>query len=240
MKAVAAMVTPGGVLADIGTDHAYVPIALMQRQKITGAIAMDINEGPLKRANDNIAAAKLNTRIETRLSDGLNKLKPGEADTILIAGMGGELTIHILKEGHAVCEAASELVLQPQSDIQKVREYLREHQYRIIDEDMVCEDNKYYPMMRAVRVEKNDVWDKMNEQTRTACDIYGPLLIKNGNPVLRRFLVREHRILTELCNELESHVRTEAIQKRIEEVEEKLRFNESAYTILGAIKNAGI
>jgi tRNA (adenine22-N1)-methyltransferase len=240
MKAVAAMVTPGGVLADIGTDHAYVPIALMQRQKITGAIAMDINEGPLKRANDNIAAAKLNTRIETRLSDGLNKLKPGEADTILIAGMGGELTIHILEEGHAVCEAASELVLQPQSDIQKVREYLREHQYRIIDEDMVCEDNKYYPMMRAVRVEKNDVWDKMNEQTRTACDIYGPLLIKNGNPVLRRFLVREHRILTELCNELESHVRTEAIQKRIEEVEEKLRFNESAYTILGAIKNAGI
>jgi tRNA (adenine22-N1)-methyltransferase len=105
---------------------------------------------------------------------------------------------------------------------------------------MVCEDNKYYPMMRAVHVEQNDVWDKMNEQTRTACDIYGPLLIKNGNPVLRRFLVREHRILTELCNELESHVKTEAIQKRIEEVEEKLRFNESAYTILGAIKNAGI
>jgi tRNA (adenine22-N1)-methyltransferase len=240
MKAVAAMVTPGGVLADIGTDHAYVPIALMQRQKITGAIAMDINKGPLKRANDNIAAAKLTTSIETRLSDGLDKLKPGEADTILIAGMGGEMTIHILEEGHAVCEEASELVLQPQSDIQKVREYLREHQYRIIDEDMVCEDNKYYPMMRAVRVEENDVWDKMNEQTRTACDIYGPLLIKNGNPVLRRFLVREHRILTELCNELQSHVRTDAIQKRIDEVEEKLRFNESAYTILGAIKNAGI
>jgi tRNA (adenine22-N1)-methyltransferase len=240
MKAVAAMVTSGGVLADIGTDHAYVPIALMQRQKIRGAIAMDINRGPLGRANENIAAAKLSAHIETRLSDGLEKLNPGEADTIIIAGMGGELTIHILEEGQAVCDEASELILQPQSDIQKVREYLRKHQYRIIDEDMVCEDDKYYPMMRAVHVEENDVWEKMNEQTRTACDIYGPLLIKNGNPVLRRFLVREHRILTELERELSKHAQTEAVNKRIEEVREKLSFNESAYTILGAIKNAGI
>ena len=90
MKAVASMVTTGGILADIGTDHAYVPIALVQRQKIKGAIAMDINEGPLARAQEHIRAARLEEYIQTRLSDGAEALLPNEADSILIAGMGGE------------------------------------------------------------------------------------------------------------------------------------------------------
>jgi tRNA (adenine22-N1)-methyltransferase len=240
MKAVAAMVTPGGVLADVGTDHGYVPIALLQRQKIRGAIAMDINRGPLTRAQENIAAAHLEDYIETRLSDGLAAAQPGEADSILIAGMGGEMILHILSEGQEVCEAAGELILQPQSDIRKVREYLRENKYKIVDEDMVCEDGKYYPMIRAIKVEEDDTWEKMSERVKTACDIYGPLLLRNGNPVLRRFLVRQHRQLTQILQSLSIQKKSEAIQRRIEELQEELQFNESAYTILGAIKDAGI
>jgi tRNA (adenine22-N1)-methyltransferase len=240
MHAVAAMVTPGGVLADVGTDHGYVPIALLQRQKIRGAIAMDINEGPLARARENIAAAHLEDYIETRLSDGVQAMRPGEADSILIAGMGGELILHILAEGAKICETAGELILQPQSDIRKVREYLREHNYRIIDEDMVCEDGKYYPMMRAIRVEKDEAWERMNEQTRATCDLYGPLLLRNGNPVLRRFLVREHGQLTQLLQKLAAQQESDTIRKRMSEVQKELQFNESAYTILGAIKDAGI
>ena len=99
----ASMVTTGGILADIGTDHAYVPIALVQRQKIKGAIAMDINEGPLARAQEHIRAARLEEYIQTRLSDGAEALLPNEADSILIAGMGGELILHILTEGESVC-----------------------------------------------------------------------------------------------------------------------------------------
>lgn len=120
----ASMVTTGGILADIGTDHAYVPIALVQRQKIKGAIAMDINEGPLARAQEHIRAARLEEYIQTRLSDGAEALLPNEADSILIAGMGGELILHILTEGESVCSTAKELILQPQSEIHKVREYL--------------------------------------------------------------------------------------------------------------------
>ena len=240
MKAVAGMVTTGGVLADIGTDHGYIPIALVQRQKITGAIAMDINKGPLARAQENIASARLGDYIQTRLSDGVTALGEGEADSILIAGMGGELVIHILSEGEKVCKAASELILQPQSDIRKVREYLRLHHYKIVDEDMICEDGKYYPMMRVVHVESDDAWMKMNEQTKAACDIYGPLLLRNGNPVLRRFLVRQHRQLTQILQRLQAQTMSEKIERRIAEVSEELQYNESAYTILGAIKNAGI
>ena len=230
MKAVAAMVTSNGILADVGTDHGYVPIALVQRQKIPGAIAMDINKGPLARAKENIAAAHLEDYIQIRLSDGVEELEPGEADSILIAGMGGELIIHILSEGEKVCKKASELILQPQSDIRKVREYLREHQYKIVDEDMVCEDGKYYPMMRAINV----------EETKVACDIYGQLLLRNGNQVLRRFLVRQHRQLTQIIQTLQAQPQSEAIDQRIAQVREELHYNESAYTILGAIKNAGI
>lgn len=241
MKAVAGMVTTGGVLADVGTDHGYIPIALVQRQKITGAIAMDINKGPLARAQENIASARLGDYIQTRLSDGVAALGEGEADSILIAGMGGELVIHILSEGEKVCKAASELILQPQSDIRKVREYLRLHHYKIVDEDMICEDGKYYPMMRVVHVESDDAWMKMNEQTKAACDIYGPLLLRNGNPVLRRFLVRQHRQLTQILQRLQAQTNvSEKIERRIAEVSEELQYNESAYTILGAIKNAGI
>ena len=89
MKAVASMVTPGNILADIGTDHGYVPIALVQRERIPKAIAMDINKGPLQRAKDNIVLYHMEEYIETRLSDGVEALLEGEVDTILIAGMGG-------------------------------------------------------------------------------------------------------------------------------------------------------
>ena len=231
MKAVAAMVTSGGVLADVGTDHGYIPIALIQRQKIKSAIAMDINKGPLARAQDNIASARLGDYIQTRLSDGVAALGEGEADSILIAGMGGELVIHILSEGEKVCKAASELILQPQSDIRKVREYLRLHHYKIVDEDMICEDCKYYPIMRVINVELDNAWMKMDEQTRVACDIYGPLLLRNGNPVLRRFLVRQHRQLTQILQTLQAQTMSEKIETRIAEVSEELQYNESAYTI---------
>ena len=241
MKAVASMVTPGGILADVGTDHGYVPIALMEKKHITRAIAMDINEGPLERAKANIAANHMEEYIETRLSDGVAALGVGEADSILIAGMGGELIIRILTDGEEVCANAKELILQPQSDIRKVREYLRLHHYKIMDEDMIFEDGKYYPMMR---VEKNTasevVWKKMSEGTKIACDTYGPLLLKNANPTLRRYLVKQHKQLNQLISNLKKQPESEAILKRIEELQEELFCNESAYTRLGAIKNAGI
>lgn len=240
MNAVAAMVGSGGVLADVGTDHGYIPIALVERQKIKAAIAMDINGGPLSRAAENIKAAHLEDYIETRLSDGVSALCAGEADSIVIAGMGGELMLHILLDGEKVCASAAEMVLQPQSDIRKVRAFLREHQYKIIDEDMVYEDGKYYPMMKAVKDESGEIWMRMDDEAKAVCDIYGPLLLRGGHPVLRRFLVRQHRQLTGLLQRLESGNKSEAVKKRILEIRSELHYNESAYTILGAIKNAGI
>ena len=240
MKAVASMVTPGNVLADVGTDHGYVPIALVQRKRIPRAIAMDINKGPLQRACEHIAEFQLDEYIETRLSDGVKKLKVGEVDSILIAGMGGELVIHILTDGMEVCRSAKELILQPQSELEKVRQFLRESKFKIVDEDMVIEDGKYYPMMKVVPVEEDEFWGIIPEEATRACYMYGPLLLKNGNPSLRKFLVKQHKQLEKILKELEKQPESDKIAKRKQEVLDEISLNESAYTILGAIKNAGI
>ena len=240
MKAVAAMVTPGNVLADVGTDHGYIPISLVQRKRIPKAIAMDVNKGPLQRASEHIAEFQLEEFIETRLSDGVNKLKVGEVDSILIAGMGGELVIHILSDGMEVCRNAKELILQPQSELEKVRQFLREKNFKIVDEDMIIEDGKYYPMMRVVPVESDEFWGNIPEEAIRACYLYGPLLLKNGNPSLRKFLVKQHKQLEKILKELEKQPESDKIAKRKQELMDEISLNESAYTILGAIKNAGI
>lgn len=150
MRLLASKVTQGNRLADIGTDHAYIPIALVLEGKIPFALAMDINKGPLARAREHILEQGVETLIETRLSDGLEKLCPHEADTVLIAGMGGALTVHILEGGAHCLDSMQELILQPQSEIYLVREYLCQHGFQIIEEDIVLDEGKYYPMIKAV------------------------------------------------------------------------------------------
>ena len=99
MQAVADLVSDGMRIADIGTDHGFVPIALVSAGRCPYAVAADVRRGPLSHAAENIRKYGLSEVIETRLSDGLEKIKPGEADSIIIAGMGGMLMIRILEEG---------------------------------------------------------------------------------------------------------------------------------------------
>ena len=148
LRAVADLVGEGLVLADVGTDHGYVPVYLCQQRRIPRAIAMDIRPGPLARAREHILQYGLQAYIETRLSDGVGALSPGEADAIVIAGMGGGLAVRILSDGQEVCHVAKELILQPQSELYRVRSYLAEHGYAVDAEEMVAEDGKFYPMMR--------------------------------------------------------------------------------------------
>ena len=114
-------VREGKKLADIGTDHGHVPVELVRRGTVKRALAMDVRKGPLSRAEESVAMAGLENRIETRLSDGLEKLSPGEAETVVIAGMGGELMIHILEQGRHMWDSVGQWILSPQSEIPKMR-----------------------------------------------------------------------------------------------------------------------
>lgn len=220
LEAVADMVTPGCTLADIGTDHAYIPIYLVQTGKIPHAIAMDVNQGPLERAKEHIDTYGLEQKIETRLSDGLAALAKGEAEQILIAGMGGPLIVKILKEGSEKIMEKSVLILQPQSEIHLVRAYLEEIGYLIIRENIVFEDGKYYPMMKAVH--KTQLVQE--EQGKTMDDLqlrYGPLLLQQKHPVLFAYAKREEMLNLRILDSLKGQ-RSETAAARIKEVEYEL------------------
>ena len=139
-----------GVTADIGCDHGFTSIYLIEQGLADHVIAMDINEGPLERAREHVTESGLTEQIELRLSDGAKKLTPGEADTLLISGMGGALICKILEDSPEVVERAQELVLSPQSEWSVVRHYLHEHGFMIAGEAMVLDQGKYYLILRAV------------------------------------------------------------------------------------------
>ena len=216
LQAVADLVTAHYKLADIGTDHAYIPIYLTQQKKITEAVALDVNEGPLQRAEEHIRENGLEAEIETRLSNGFQALQPGEVQSAVIAGMGGGLVIRILTEGAEVVRKLEECILQPQSEIEKVRAFLLEKGYEFLEEDMVCEDGKYYPMMKVKPGEMTGESWKPEELE------YGKYLLDTAHPVLKQFLEREIQICHGVLESLAKQD-TERAKERRREMEEQIQ-----------------
>ncbi len=228
----------GIVLADVGTDHAYLPIALCERNVVSRAVAADVNAGPLERAALHIKDAGLSHRIETRLSDGLAEVRPGEADVITICGMGGELVLAILARGIAVARKARLVVLAPQSKLYEVRRGLREAGFSILKEDLVEEDGKFYPILAvAAKAEGRTTGDgedgrlhrmalaakdEGEAEGRTTGDLtelydrYGYDLIENKNPILLSYLKQEEQRYLAIAKRVEG--------RRAEEVARQLWF----------------
>ena len=132
LQTVAGMVTKGNIISDIGTDHGYVPIYLVEENITDKAYAMDINQGPLDIANKHIKEKGLERKITTILSNGMEKLKDNMIDTAVIAGMGGDLIVSILENGKSI-KGIKELVLSPHKRVDLVRKYLLENNWQIVD-----------------------------------------------------------------------------------------------------------
>ena len=143
LQAAADMVRENAVVADVGTDHAYLPIYLCATGRAARAVASDVNEGPISRARENIRAWGLSDRIDTLLCDGLCGLAPYAPTDVLILGMGGELIIRILTDSPFPKEGARRLILQPMTHPEVVRAYLGREGYAIVDERLIKEDKIY-------------------------------------------------------------------------------------------------
>lgn len=224
MQMVADMVTKGSILADIGCDHGFVSIYLVEQNICPKVIAMDVNEGPLLRAREHIEERGLAEAIDVRLSDGMEKLTPEEADSILIAGMGGRLVIKILSEQMEKAKALQEVILQPQSELHLVRKFLTEQGFHILKEDMTEENGKYYPAIKAVWKEESPKPLQEVEQW------YGPCLLKEKHPVLLKYLKREKNKFLQIFDEIEhsskrdDSTNKEAVLDRIHLIENALAF----------------
>ena len=221
LETVASFVPKGSNIADIGTDHGYVPIYLVREGLAEHAVAMDVRKGPLERAKAHVAEAGLENRIDVRLSDGLTGLKPGEADCVVIAGMGGELVIHILEAGRSLWETIGYWVLSPQSELDKVRRFLEKESFSIVRETMMKEDGKYYTVMGVTRGGLSGEHDSEPHY------LYGSRLIRQKNPVLAEFLKKEQEQLEQILDTLKDSDTPAALKRRVEMME-KLAWNKEA------------
>ena len=209
---VADQVLSGGVLADIGCDHGFTSIYLVSQGRVRKAIAMDVREGPLQRAAEHVTESGLKKQIELRLSDGTDRLQPGEVDTILISGMGGALMERILRAHPEVTEAVQELILSPQSEVYRVRTCLHEMGFRIAREDMTFDMGKYYVVLRAVPGEEHDY--QAFEYT------YGKDLIQQKHPVFRQYMQSEKHRVAEILAHFPSDSDSGRLKQLQQEAEE--------------------
>ncbi len=230
MQAVADMVTKGSRACDVGCDHGYVPIYLVRQGISPAVLAMDINKGPLLKAREHVTGAGLGEYITLRLSDGLERYRPGEAETLICAGMGGRLIQKILERSPHKTADFKELILQPQSEVHLFRKSLKKMGYSIDREDMILEDGKFYPVIKAVPGRQGE---GIQEQGfGDVGDCFGPKLLETKHPVLILYLQREWESCTRLK---ESLARADGIrvQQRIKELGEKMDELQRAAQICG-------
>lgn len=211
LLAIANEVPEGGAVADVGCDHAYTSIYLAEHKKPKHIIAMDVRTGPLGMAKENIKANGLEDVIETRLSDGLMAVKPGEIDTVVISGMGGALIQKILSEGKEALQAVTCLVLQPQTEKAQLRRYLHTIGMRIKKEVMLIDEGKYYNIVVAVPGEEEQYSDGQYE--------FGKLLLEGKDAILKQFLVHEQGKFEQILGNLQQY--REKNEDRIKELEQK-------------------
>ena len=212
MQMVADMVTRGNIAADIGCDHGFVSIYLLEQGICPKVIAMDVNCGPLLRAKEHVKERGLAEYIDVRLSDGIDQLAAREADSILIAGMGGRLIMKILADNMKKAKLLKEVILQPQSELQMVRQFLIENGFHIIAEDMVKDAGKYYPVIKAV-------WKETEPEELTSEQLwFGKLLLKNRHPVLYEYLLKEKAKFKQIQKDIaDSGSRLQSDDKKDEE-----------------------
>ena len=211
MKSIIEMIKEKRV-ADVGCDHAFVSIALVQLDIADYVVATDLRKGPIDIARSNIAEAGYRDKIITRISDGLQNIEDKEVDCAVIAGMGGGLIVEILKNSSNHIKNGIKLVLQPQSEPEKLRAYLYDIGYYIEDENMVFEEGKYYQIIRAVPCENGEKCKLSSVEL-----MYGPILL-GRNEVLHKFLLEEQQKTYALCEKLDK-IHTEKSQNRINELE---------------------
>jgi len=163
LKLIASLVPHGATVADIGTDHAYIPVFLINSGVCHCAIAADILDGPLKSAVDTIQLYNSADKVKVVKSDGFLSLPAGEFDTAIIAGMGGTLISKILEDGKIVAKSVKHLILQPMTAVYELRKYLYENGFEITEEHLIKEGDKLYNVIVAAPSVDNKPVEKIDE-----------------------------------------------------------------------------
>lgn len=217
---IANQVNKDSIVADIGTDHGYIPVYLIEKGISKKVIACDINEGPLDSAISYVAKKKLENNIPTRLGNGLEPVKPNEVDTVIIAGMGGILIADILEEGQEIADTIKTFILQPMVASDELRKYLYDNGFKIINEKLAREDNRFYEIIVATHGEEK-IEDEIYYEV-------GQKLIENKDPLLKDYLLKKIDKTKKILNSIEKHGNTEK-NKKYKKLKQNLSKLEEVY-----------
>lgn len=216
LKRIAEHVDKCESVADIGTDHGYIPIYLVKEGICKKAIASDINKGPIEKAKVNVAFEGVSDKVKCLLGPGLNPLKVGEVNGVILAGMGGNLTRDILLADMDKVKKYDFIILQPAQNPEVLREFLYKNDYEIIDEDLIKDEGRFYELFK---VKYNENSEKLVFEDELEYEV-SPLLKEKGHPLFKEFI--EEKISR--CETILSFIKedTEAAKKRKSDLEEKI------------------
>ena len=212
LRAVARQIPAGLRVADVGTDHGYLPVYLVVNDIAPKVIASDRGKRPLDSARQLISLLSLENQIDVRLGDGLSVLQPDEAEVICLAGMGGVAIKEIISAGLPLAQAAKRLVLQPQRNVPAVRRFLVANGFKIVAEDLAEDDGFYYEI---IAVEPG-----LMELTEQEAD-FGPLLLRDGHPLFKDFLILKETDLTQLLAAMADNNSKDSLQRK-KQLEEEI------------------
>lgn len=207
-------VEENSIVADIGSDHGYIPLYLIKNQIAKKVIAGDISKNSLEKAADKVKEEGLDDLIDIRLGDGLDIILPFEVDSVILAGMGGLLIRDILDKDREKTSSISHFILQPNIAAGELRRYLYENSFEILAEDLVKEDNKFYEIIHAKKGKgfvSKEIYYEIGER-----------LIEDRHPLLREYIDFKIGLMEGILEEI-SGVDTEKTMARQKELNENIR-----------------
>lgn len=208
LKKAAELVPPCNTFLDVGTDHAYLPVYLLNSGICKGAIASDLREGPLKRAKETAVFFGAEKNLSLRLGSGFETVAAGEADAAAVCGMGGILIADLLKTSETTAKSLKTLVLQPMTAIFELREFLYKNDYTVEEEHLVKEDEKLYHILKVI--------PKADESKKTYAQLYFGDKIKKDSPYFEEHKQREiKKLKTKLFGMEKAKLFDENTQKTI-------------------------
>ncbi|NKF07028.1 SAM-dependent methyltransferase [Clostridium gasigenes] len=203
-------------LSDIGTDHGYIPLYALNKGLCEKAIASDINKDPLDKARLNALLEGMGDELEFRLGGGLEPIKEGEVQAVIIAGMGGKLIKDILEKDITKVDNLDYLILQPAQNPEGLREYLYTNDYEIISEDLCKDDGKYYELFKVKR--------KKDENTELDSIYYeiSPKLLMSKHPLMKEYLQSKLENYNKILEAVSAEVNSDLANIKKVEIEEKI------------------
>lgn len=216
---VAKYVPDGARLADIGSDHAYLPCFLAKNNQINFAIAGEVVAGPFQSAEGQVRSEGLTERISVRMGDGLDVINPGEVDCITIAGMGGTLIANILDRGRDKLSTVKRLVLQPNISAVSIRKWFLENDWELVAEEILEEDGKIYEVLVGERGESNKPYRRVDQEHGL---LFGPFLMEQKEPVFQKKWRLEKQNWERILKQLENAPESEETFAKKQEILNKL------------------